>query len=538
MNSRPASRRTRRGFALRSLAPCALALVAAVAFSSVGGRAVVVIPGVPPAAVAAAAITVNSTADATADDGQCTLREAIASATNDAPSGAAPGECAAGSGDDTITISATGTINLTGMLTIASTNMSIIGPGSNLLTVRRDTGGEYRIFFINAATVSMSGMTITNGRVNVGGGVGGGLINGGTTTLTDVVVTGNRTGNGFAGAPDGGHAGGINNSGILTMTDCVVSDNVTGDGVLGAAGSNGSGGRGGGIFNNGTLTMTDCTVSGNVTGNGPQSGGDGGGIFSGGIMTLTNVTVSNNRTGGGGFNQSHGGGIYFTSGTLTMTNTTVAANISSSGFGEGVYNSGTANVKNTIIARNGPGGTGRDASGTFGSQGNNLVGNASDSTGFTAAGDQVGTATTPLDPLLAPLANYGGPTQIHALLPGSPAIDAGTSTGAPAQDQRGVNRVGAVDIGSFESRGFNIAATLGTPQSTTIKTTFGAQLTATVSSAFGEPVAGGRVTFTAPAAGASGTFAGGATTASVTIDAGGAATAPTSPPTPSPAATT
>jgi hypothetical protein len=54
-------------------------------------------------------------------------------------------------------------------------------------------------------------------------------------------------------------------------------------------------------------------------------------------------------------------------------------------------------------------------------------------------------------PLLAPLGNYGGPTQTMALLPGSPAIDAGTATGAPTTDQRGFGRVGAVDIGAFES---------------------------------------------------------------------------------------
>ena len=65
-----------------------------------------------------------------------------------------------------------------------------------------------------------------------------------------------------------------------------------------------------------------------------------------------------------------------------------------------------------------------------------------------------------------------------ALLPGSPAINAGTATGAPTTDQRGISRVGAVDIGAFESRGFTISAASGTPQSATILSAFGSPLIA------------------------------------------------------------
>ena len=67
-------------------------------------------------------------------------------------------------------------------------------------------------------------------------------------------------------------------------------------------------------------------------------------------------------------------------------------------------------------------------------------------------GNMVGVAA----PLLGSLGSYGGPTQTIPLLPGSPAIDAGTSSGAPTTDQRGENRVGAVDIGAFESQGFTL----------------------------------------------------------------------------------
>ena len=62
------------------------------------------------------------------------------------------------------------------------------------------------------------------------------------------------------------------------------------------------------------------------------------------------------------------------------------------------------------------------------------------------------------------------------LLPSSPAIDAGTSTGAPGLDQRDKARVGAVDIGAFESQGFTIAVTSGGGQSTNISTAFSASV--------------------------------------------------------------
>jgi hypothetical protein len=89
-------------------------------------------------------------------------------ANNNAASGATAGECVAGSssGSDTIDMTAvTGTINLTGALPNISSSMTIIGSGSTQLTVRRDTGGDYRILTISSSvTVAISGMTITNGK--------------------------------------------------------------------------------------------------------------------------------------------------------------------------------------------------------------------------------------------------------------------------------------------------------------------------------------------------------------------------------------
>ena len=115
-----------------------------------------------------------------------------------------------------------------------------------------------------------------------------------------------------------------------------------------------------------------------------------------------------------------------------------------------------------------------------------------------------------------------------ALLPGSPAIDAGSNAlavdanGVPlATDQRGVARVvnGTVDIGAFESRPFTIALTGGGVQSTTVNTGFLNPLVVTVASTYGDPFLGGVVTFTAPVSGASATFlTSGSAIATATID--------------------
>ena len=549
---------------------------ASVIISSAGGPA----PARKPAALALAAITVNSTSDAAANDGQCTLREAITAANTDSPSGAAAGECGAGAGTDTITISVTGTINLTGALPEISTNMSIIGPGSAQLTVRRDTGGDYRIFTITLGTSSISGLTASNGKTPNGapGNFGANAAGGGgiavvqvtsqvpVLSLTDVAVFANRTGAGGEGISfggDGGPGGGVYNAGTLTLTNCFVTANVTGAGGNGNNGA-GNGGDGGGIFNVNTLTITGGSVNSNGTGSAGntsgigRTGGSGAGIYHDlGALNLTGTSVSYNSAGGGGSAPTgnagfggHGGGLFLGSGAATLTNSTVIGNtagpgqngtpgygggisngsaltilnstisgnignaggailnrlalsmtnstvsdnlLSHGGSGGAVYNSDspssftvtnctlTANsgpaliaggsssvVRNTILAGS-VGGTGSDASGAFTSQGHNLVGNADGSTGFGAAGDQLGSAAAPLNPRLGPLADNGGPTPTHALLAGSPALDAGNNSlavdrnGNPlTTDQRGTgfprfadaadaDTTQTVDIGSFEA---------------------------------------------------------------------------------------
>src|SRR6185369_4504932 len=148
------------------------------------------------------------------------LREAITAANNNAASGAGAGECVAGSSSDPDMIDATGvngTINLTAELPNVTSNITMTGPGASQLTVRRDTGGDYRIFTITGVGVfTLSGLTVSNGKAVDGsqgffgqnGGVGGGIQNSGTLTLNDVTVTGNVGGiGGTSTGSDGGRGG-------------------------------------------------------------------------------------------------------------------------------------------------------------------------------------------------------------------------------------------------------------------------------------------------------------------------------------------
>jgi CSLREA domain-containing protein len=338
-----------------------------------------------PTTHAATTFTVNSlldTPDATPGDGACanangacTLRAAIQESNSLA-------------GDDTINFSTTGTINLTGALPVISSNVIINGPGSGLLTVRRDIGGNYRIFQ-TSGTSNISGLTITNGRTPdattedvapFGGGI---WQTGGSLTLRDVVVTGNATGNGAPtrfGSPNlggfGGFGGGIYAAGTLTMTDCVISNNTTGKGGDSNQ-SGGSGGRGAGIyyFGPGTLTMTNVVVTGNHTGTGggPNSGhsGDAGGMWIGNDgspnqttdVILNKVTVSDNTTATASAtgDSGIGGGIVVIQGTVRMTDSTVKNNHTgdapgrSAGRGGGIYNNGSLIIHNSLISGNSTG---------------------------------------------------------------------------------------------------------------------------------------------------------------------------------------
>ena len=159
--------------------------------------------------------------------------------------------------NDHITFGVTGTINLTGALPNLAHNISIDGPGAAQLIVRRDTGGSYGIFAVGSgATVSISGLSITNGYVAEFRAVGGGIDNAGTLTVSNCTISGNIALGAVAGSAGVGYGGGIANFGTLTLSNSTVAGNdARGAGEAG----------GGGISNDrGTVTVNNSTISGNT----------------------------------------------------------------------------------------------------------------------------------------------------------------------------------------------------------------------------------------------------------------------------------
>ncbi len=303
-------------------------------------------------------------------------------------------------------------------------------------------GGMYNVL----GTASITGSSVMSNTTT--SGLGAGIANGSMMTITASVISGNQ-----ATDPSSGDGGGIFNFGTLTVTNSTIRNNT----------SNGLGG-GGGILNSFgyTITLSSSTVSGNAANN---SMGNGGGISNSGTLTVTNSTISGNWA------KNWGGGIRLNVGSAGLNNLTITGNIADSdndGFGDGgglSYGGGTINnLSNTIIAGNIDNGSGGsfqapDCTGAPPSVGYNIIGNNTGCFFSGTTGDQVGTGGSPINPKLGALANYSGPTLTHALLPGSPAIDAGNPA-APgsggnaclATDQRGVTRpVGLhCDIGAFE----------------------------------------------------------------------------------------
>lgn len=415
----------------------------------------------------AATITVTTVADELNSDGDCSLREAIRAANQDASFDA----CPAGNGADqivlpagTYTLSVAGTgedAAVTGDLDILQ-DVTIQGAG-NTSTIIDGNGYNDRVFDIfSPAHVTLTRMTIQGGSDS--GFCGGGIRNQGTLTLRNALVIANYSsacGGGLYnamgatatletvafgnnGAPFGAaisnsgaltltqvsltfdtalhEAGGLENGGSATLTDVTIAFETAGE-------------RGGGIYNSGGLTVTNTTLSHNQA-----TSGNGGGIFNQYIMSLTNVTLSANTATSG-----YGGGIcswsYYDSSLLNVT-----LNQNSARSGGGLYRdttsgrNGAVNLKNTIVA-NSP--VGDNCAGGITNNGDNLQ----------YPGTSCGAGIATADPLLRPLTNNGGPTETHALRAGSPAIDAGANIGCPATDQRGVTRPqgGGCDIGAFEA---------------------------------------------------------------------------------------
>ena len=380
------------------------------------GNDVVLIPAAPPDFI----VTKTDDTNNTCLPGDCSLREAIAAANANPDTNTitfaiplSDLRCNGGSGPCTITLGGT---------ELAITNDVNIDNSSSGEGVIVDANLNSRIFNISSGVVTISTLTITNGSA----GEGGGISNDGTLTVVNSTITGNVTS--FGGA-------GISNGGILTVIGSTISDNSASKG-------------GGGIRNPGTLTVINSTISGNTAVR------KGGGVLndSDGVATITNTTITNNQS-------AHLGGAG------------ICVHCGDSSDDDLI-------LQNTIVAGNTDGTNGNDVRGEVDpSSFNNLIGDGSNMTGIvnTSQGNQIGDSGSPIDPKLGPLTDNGGPTQTHALLGGSPALEAGDdcvltldgcSSGNPAitTDQRGVARPQGnhVDIGAFELQGYIVTKTADT----------------------------------------------------------------------------
>lgn len=287
-------------------------------------------------------------------------------------------------------------LNASGDLDILD-DLALVGAGADKTILE---GGGDRVLDIHAgATVEILGVTIRSGRVQTGNG--GGVRNAGRLTLTRVHVLANQAASGAGG---GIYSSG--NDSLLTVAQSAVTGNTAAS-------------VGGGIGLDGAMSLSDSTVSGN------SAGTIGGGLyaFDNSDAEIVNATITANQA------ALQAGGLYSESTPFLTSDRPV--------------------LRDTILAGN-TAPTDRDCGGTPASAGHNLLGVGGTCIDFTAGkGDLVGTAATPLDAKLGPLTNNGGTTPTHALLAGSPALDAGDD--CTASDQRGQARqANTCDIGAFE----------------------------------------------------------------------------------------
>lgn len=358
------------------------------------------------------------------------------------------------------------------------------------LTINANTANIGAGMYNDAAQPTLTNVVFSN---NVASYSGGGMQNYTNSSPTINTSTFYRNSAQFGG-------GMFNNASSPTLMNVVFESNLAttqyGGGIHDESNSrplltnvtfksNSANKHGGGMFNNGsTPTLTNVTFSGNTT---TTADSWGGGMSNwGSSPVLTNVTFSGNST----FWNSGGGGAIanFSSSRPQIRNSILWGNWGLNG--PQIFNASSneaSTLKNSVI----PG----------------------------CPTNSVCTEIITSDPRLGTLGNYGGFSQTLPLLPGSSAIDA-TTNNCPTADQRGVARSTPLcDIGAFESRGFSMTITGGNHQSAGINKVFPSPLSVLVTSAFSEPVAGGRVSFTPPAADASATL----NNAQSTISADGSA---------------
>jgi CSLREA domain-containing protein/uncharacterized repeat protein (TIGR01451 family)/prepilin-type N-terminal cleavage/methylation domain-containing protein len=347
-------------------------------------------------------LVVTTLNESTAGDSETSLREAVAYANSNSDNSAI-----------TFKAGLSGTIGLTSALPVLTAPVDIQGPGARVLTVTRNAEAKFRIFKVAPSTsVGISGLSITNGDSDTD--LGGGIYNDhGTVVLSYCTVSGNKASQGGGIASNGQYSSSASTVANLTLTGCTLSGN--------SAVNYGGGLHINSAYGSANATITNCTFSANAA-------VSGGGF---GVAALGGVTA-----------------VHLDSSSLIDNTAT------SSGSAISVLFTTPEQVTlgNCIIKRSGSASSIDSANGSLKSLGHNLV---SDSGAgfFTASGDKINT-----DPVVGALANNGGSTDTHALLVGSPALDAGDPavTASPTQyDQRGPGflRVigGRMDIGAFES---------------------------------------------------------------------------------------
>ena len=371
-------------------------------------------------------------------------------------------------------------------LSLNNITLTLTGAGADTTVI--DGGGTGRVVYVGStAAVTITGVTIRNGYQAIGNG-GGIYCYDATLTLEDAIVRDNSAGASYDGgglyaeastvalratqvlsntANDGGGIAVL--ASTLTLADSTVAHNIAGQGGGGIQSFSSATSLshstlysnttdyGGGIYQIGagaTLAITGSLIAENVA---EREGGGLGIMDDGSWVTIENSTISGNRAG------NYGGGIE-TRIPTTITHSTIVGNVADddgddTGNGGGLFaypSSAHVYVQHTIIAGNvdrhnaAYGDCYRMSSGSVTSLDYNLVetvGNCA----FGAGGDITGR-----DPLLGPLQDNGGGTLTHALLQGSPAINAGDPAFAPPPeyDQRGPGfprmTDGRIDIGAYE----------------------------------------------------------------------------------------
>ena len=316
-------------------------------------------------------------------------------------------------------------------------NLKIFGSGAKT-TIVDCGGGSCQAAVVGSeprVPVTLSRMTFrgSNGLVDSGGGIYNCF---GTLTVIDSIITENRI---QGGKGIFGYGGGIYNcpTSTLTLINTTVSRN--------------SAEVGGAICNGGLLRIINSTLIGNVA-----HKHRAGAIANYGEMSITDSTLHGNSSGNGGLaGVILNGGLFQSSGTLVISNSTLSGNTAGAGSGGGIFNvkGSSAVLQNSIVANN----AGGNCHGIITSHGYNL--SSDDSCEFHGPGDLNST-----EPRLGHLRNNGGPTQTMALLPGSPAIDAGNPKGCTdghahahllKTDQRGKPRPDredktGCDMGAYE----------------------------------------------------------------------------------------